>query len=89
MTIKDERLAKLEEKMENACNQLEEFENGYSDFKKEIFTRLDGISERLTKIETKLETQTEERRQVLNIRVWLIGLTITTILTVIGFFLRR
>lgn len=89
MTTKEEKLAKLEEKLENTCQKLDDFENGYSEFKTKVFEKLDSISDKMARIETKIETQQEERKQVLNIRIWLIGLTVTTVLTVIGLFLRR
>ena len=89
MTKNDERIAKLEVIMENACKNIDELTNNYSLFKKEIFEKLDNIGDRLTKIETRLETKDEEGKTVLNIRLWLIGLSIATAVNVIGFFLRR
>ena len=89
MTAKDERLAKIEVTMENTCKNVDELTNNYSLFKKEIFEKLDSIGDRLTRIETKLETKDEEEKSVLNIRLWLIGLSIATILNVIGFFFKR
>ena len=89
MTKNDERIAKLEVIMENACKNIDELTNNYSLFKKEIFEKLDGIEDRLTRIETKLETKEEEGKTVLNIRLWLIGLSIATMLNVIGFFFKR
>ena len=75
--------------MENACKNIDDLTNSYSDFKKEIFEKLDEIGDRLTKIETKLETKEEEGKTVLGIRLWLIGLTITTVVAVLSIFLRR
>ena len=89
MTKNDERLAKLEVIMENTCKNVDELTNNYSSFKKEIFEKLDGIGDRLTRIETKLETKEEEGKTVLNIRLWLIGLSIATAVNIIGFFLRK
>ena len=89
MTAKDERIAKLEVIMENTCKNVDELTNNYSSFKKEIFERLDVIGDRLMRIETKLETRDEEGKTVLNIRLWLIGLSIATAINVIGFFLRK
>ena len=89
MTKNDERIAKLEVIMENTCKNIDELTNNYSSFKKEIFERLDVIGDRLMRIETKLETRDEERKSVLNIRLWLIGLSIATMLNIIGFFLRK
>ena len=89
MTKNDERIAKLEVIMENTCKNVDELTNNYSLFKKEIFERLDNIGDRLTRIETKIETKNEEGKTVLNIRLWLIGLSIATAVNVIGFFLRR
>ena len=89
MTARDERIAKLEVIMEEGCKNIDELTNNYSLFKKEIFERLDSIGDRLTRIETKLETKNEEEKSVLNIRLWLIGLSIATAINVIGFFLRR
>ena len=89
MTKNDERLAKLEVIMENTCKNVDELTNNYSSFKKEIFERLDVIGDRLMRIETKLETRDEEGKTVLNIRLWLIGLSIATAINVIGFFLRK
>ena len=89
MTARDERLAKIEVIMENTCKNVDELTNNYSLFKKEIFEKLDGIGDRLTRIETKLETKEEEGKTVLNIRLWLIGLSIATMLNVIGFFFKR
>ena len=88
MTAKDERLAKIEVTMENTCKNVDELTDNYSSFKKEIFEKLDDIGDRLTKIETKLETRDEEGKTVLNIRLWLIGLSIATAINVIGFFLK-
>ena len=89
MTKGDERIARLEVIMENACKNIDDLTNSYSDFKKEIFEKLDEIGDRLTKIETKLETREEEGKTVLGIRLWLIGLTITTVVAVLSIFLRR
>ena len=89
MTTRDERIAKLEVTMEEGCKNIDELTDNYSSFKKEIFEKLDDIGDRLTKIETKLETRDEEGKTVLNIRFWLIGLSIATAINVIGFFLRR
>ena len=89
MTKNDERIAKLEVIMENTCKNIDELTNNYSLFKKEIFERLDIIGDRLTRIGTRLETKDEERKTVLNIRLWLIGLSIATAVNVIGFFLRK
>jgi len=89
MTKGDERIARLEVIMENACKNIDDLTNRYSDFKKEIFEKLDEIGDRLTKIETKLETREEEGKTVLGIRLWLIGLTITTVVAVLSIFLRR
>ena len=89
MTAKDERIAKLEVIMEEGYKHVDELTENYSLFKKEIFEKLDGIGDRLTRIETKLETKEEEGKTVLNIRLWLIGLSIATMLNVIGFFFKR
>ena len=89
MTTRDERIAKLEVIMEEGYKHVDELTNNYSLFKKEIFEKLDGIEDRLTRIETKLETKEEEGKTVLNIRLWLIGLSIATMLNVIGFFFKR
>ena len=89
MTARDERLAKIEVTMENTCKNVDELTDNYSSFKKEIFEKLDDIGDRLTKIETKLETRDEEGKTVLNIRLWLIGLSIATMLNIIGFFFKR
>ena len=75
--------------MENACKNIDDLTNRYSDFKKEIFEKLDEIGDRLTKIETKLETREEEGKTVLGIRLWLIGLTVSTIIAVVSLILRR
>ena len=88
MTTRDERIAKLEVTMEEGCKNIDELTDNYSSFKKEIFEKLDDIGDRLTKIETKLETRDEEGKTVLNIRLWLIGLSIATAINVIGFFLK-
>ena len=89
MTKNDERIAKLEVIMEDTCKNVDELTNNYSLFKKEIFEKLDSIGDRLTRIETKLETRDEEGKTVLNIRLWLIGLSIATAINVIGFFLSK
>ena len=89
MTTRDERIARLEVIMEEGCKNIDELTNNYSLFKKETFEKLDIIGDRLTRIETKLETRDEERKSVLNIRLWLIGLSIATMLNVIGFFFKR
>lgn len=57
MTTKEERLAKLEEKMENTCQKLDDFEGNYSEFKAKVFEKLDSINDKIARIETKLETQ--------------------------------
>ena len=88
MTTRDERIAKLEVIMEEGCKNVDELTDNYSSFKKEIFEKLDGIGDRLMRIETKLETKEEEGKTVLNIRLWLIGLSIATMLNIIGFFLK-
>ena len=89
MTTRDERIARLEVIMEEGCKNIDELTNNYSLFKKETFEKLDIIGDRLTRIETKLETRDEERKSVLNISLWLIGLSIATMLNVIGFFFKR
>lgn len=89
MTKSDERIARLEAIMENTCKTVDEFAERYSEFKRDVFERLDGIQDRLIKIETKLETKEDEQKTVLSIRLWLIALSITTILSIVGLFLRR
>ena len=90
MTAREsEKLAKMEVIIGNTCKNVDELTNNYSLFKKETFEKLDSIGDRLTRIETKLETRDEERKSVLNIRLWLIGLSIATAINVIGFFFKR
>ena len=89
MTAREsEKLAKMEVIIGNTCKNVDELTNNYSLFKKETFEKLDSIGDRLTRIETKLETRDEERKSVLNIRLWLIGLSIAMAVNVIIFFLK-
>ena len=83
-----ERAIKAEVRLDEYCKKLDQITDTLADFQKDTRNRFDNLSTRITALEAKLETAEEERKSVLNIRLWLIGLTVTTVLSVIGLFLR-
>lgn len=83
-----ERAIKAEVRLDEYCKKLDQITDTLADFQKDTRNRFDNLSTRITALEAKLETAEEERKSVLNIRLWLIGLTATTVLSVIGLFLR-
>ena len=83
-----ERAIKAEVRLDEYCKKLDQITDTLADFQKDTRNRFDNLSTRITALEAKLETAEEERRSVLNIRLSLIGLTVTTVLSVIGLFLR-
>ena len=79
MTAKEtERLARLEGRFDTFCEKVEE-----------LIHKMDDVAERITRVEEKIQTREEERRTVSNIRIWLIGLTVSTIIAVVSLILRR
>lgn len=83
-----ERAIKAEVRLDEYCKKLDQITDTLADFQKDTRNRFDNLSTRITALEAKLETAEEERRSVLNIRLWLIGLTVTTALSIIGLFLK-
>jgi len=83
-----ERAIKAEVRLDEYCKKLDQITDTLADFQKDTRNRFDNLSTRITALEAKLETAEEERRSVLNIRLWLIGLTVTTVLSIIGLFLK-
>ncbi len=83
-----ERAIKAEVRLDEYCKKLDQITDTLADFQKDTRNRFDNLSTRITALEAKLETAEEERKSVLNIRLWLIGLTATTVLSIIGLFLR-
>jgi len=83
-----ERAIKAEVRLDEYCKKLDQITDTLADFQKDTRNRFDNLSTRITALEAKLETAAEERRSVLNIRLWLIGLTVTTVLSIIGLFLK-
>lgn len=83
-----ERAIKAEVRLDEYCKKLDQITDTLADFQKDTRNRFDNLSTRITALEAKLETAEEERKSVLNIRLWLIGLTVTTVLSIIGLFLK-
>jgi hypothetical protein len=69
--------------------QFEEFDNENHNDHQRIFEALDKISNRLTKIETKLTVEREKDKQILTVRMWLISFILSLVTYIISLVIRR
>mgnify|MGYP000883415450 FL=1 len=83
-----EKVVKLEVQLEEYCKKLENIEKTLNELQKDTRARFEDMSNRLTALEIQLKTTEQEKRNVINIRLWLIGLSISTILALVGMFLK-
>ena len=82
-----EKVVKLEVQLEEYCKKLENIEKTLNELQKDTRARFEDMSNRLTALEIQLKTTEQEKKNVINIRLWLIGLSISTILALVGMFL--
>ena len=83
-----EKVVKLEVQLEEYCKKLENIEKTLNELQKDTRARFEDMSNRLTALEIQLKTTEQEKKNVINIRLWLIGLSISTILALVGMFLK-
>lgn len=83
-----EKVVKLEVQLEEYCKKLENIEKTLNELQKDTRARFEDVSNRLTSLEIQLKTTEQEKKNVINIRLWLIGLSISTILALVGMFLK-
>ena len=83
-----EKVVKLEVQLEEYCKKLENIEKTLNELQKDTRARFEDMSNRLTALEIQLKTTEQEKKNVINIRLWLIGLSISTILALMGMFLK-
>jgi len=83
-----EKVVKFEVQLAEYCKKLENIEKTLNELQKDTRARFEDMSNRLTALEIQLKTTEQEKRNVINIRLWLIGLSISTILALIGMFLK-
>ena len=69
--------------------QFEQFDVDNRNDHQRLFEALDKINKQLTEIETTLRVEKEKDRAVLNIRMWLIALIMSTITFVITWVTHR
>ena len=77
-----EKVVKLEVQLEEYCKKLENIEKTLNELQKDTRARFEDMSNRLTALEIQLKTTEQEKKNVINIRLWLIGLSISTILAI-------
>lgn len=70
-------------KLDILTKQFEQFDVDNHNDHQRLFEALDKISQRLTKIETKLTVEKEKDKQILTVRMWLIGISLSLITFVI------
>ena len=63
--------------------QFEQFDIDNHNDHQRLFETLDRIANRLTKIETKLTVEKEKDKQILTVRMWLIGISLSLVTFVI------
>ena len=83
-----EKVVKLEVQLAEYCKKLENIEKTLNELQKDTRARFEDMSNRLTALEIQLKTTEQEKKNVINIRLWLIGLSISTILALMGMFLK-
>ena len=83
-----EKVVKFEVQLEEYCKKLENIEKTLNELQKDTRARFEDMSNRLTALEIQLKTTEQEKKNVINIRLWLIGLSISTILALVGMFLK-
>ena len=83
-----EKVVKLEVQLEEYCKKLENIEKTLNELQKDTRARFEDMLNRLTALEIQLKTTEQEKKNVINIRLWLIGLSISTILALVGMFLK-
>ena len=70
-------------RLDNLTQKVDEMDKDNHADHQRLFEALDRINERLTKIETKLTVEKEKDKQILTVRMWLIGISLSLITFVI------
>ncbi len=76
-------------RLDNLAQKVEEMDRENHNDHERLFEALDQISNRLTKIETKLTVEKEKDKQILIIRMWLIGISLSAITFILTWITRR
>ncbi len=76
-------------KVNNLSEQFKQFDVDNHNEHRKLFEALENINRRLTQIETKLSVEKEKDKQILTIRMWLIGLLLSATTFALTWVMKR
>ena len=76
-------------RLDNLAQKVEEMDRENHNDHEKLFNALSKIEQRLVKIETKLTVEKEKDKQILTVRMWLIGISLSLVTFVITWVTHR